>query len=90
VRRSRSTRAPGPEPLRSTLKSSGLERSGSCPQARGSVVGVMLVAVVDGVMRLVDEVDGELVDRVSGVVLDPARIVLVGLEVDRVAALAVA
>jgi hypothetical protein len=43
----------------------------------------MLVAVVDGVVRLVEDVDGELVDRVSGVVLDPARIVLVGLEVAR-------
>lgn len=43
---------------------------------------VILVAVAeDGRLVLVDEVEGELFDLESGALLDPARVVLYGVDV---------
>lgn len=47
----------------------------------GNLVPVLLVAFVDGELVLVEQVGDLLVDRVSLRVLDPARILLVGVEV---------
>lgn len=45
---------------------------------------MLLVAVVEGELVLVEEVGDVLLDRVTGAPLDPAGMVLLGLEVERV------
>lgn len=42
---------------------------------------MLLVAIVDGELVLVEQVGGLLFDRCSGALLDPARLVLVGVDV---------
>lgn len=41
---------------------------------------LLLAAELEGVVVLVEEVDGLLVDRATGQVLDPAEVVLVGVD----------
>lgn len=72
------TGAPGAEPPDDP---SGLPIVRCCPQGVGYLVGVLLVAIFEGELVLVEEVDGVLVDRFSGRVLDATEIVLLGLEV---------
>lgn len=53
-------------------------------RARGRLGGVELIAETeDGRVLLVAEVGGMLVDRASGAVLDPARVVLRGVDLER-------
>lgn len=52
-----------------------------CPQGRGYPGFVLLVAIVEGELVLVEEVAGLIRDRLTGRVLDATEIVLVGLEV---------
>lgn len=49
---------------------------------RGYSVPVLLVAIVEGELVLVEQVGELLVDRATGRVLDPVDVLLVGLEVD--------
>ncbi len=47
---------------------------------------VLLVAVVEGELVLVDEVEGVLVALESGVVLDPAEVLVLGLPAEEATA----
>lgn len=55
--------------------------SGFVHRLGGNLVGVLLVALVDGELVLVEQVGDLLIDRSTLRVLDPARLLLVGVKV---------